>query len=176
EITLHDLGKKMGKDVDLAFTFGGMREITEGLADELSIHFAFGVAHFFVADRNPSIAPSNLQLLDDGQDGLPARGAGIFDRLDGLAGKARNIRHQAREQSLLVEGDVANGAHGAYIERGGFDFDLRAGLGNGAAENLGHRHAHELSEFRLMIGGDVNALHKTPLRMSSVPAWQCFQW
>src|SRR5208337_5017709 len=120
----------------------------------------FSVAHFFVADRNSSVAPSNLQLLDDGQDGLPARGAGVFDRLDGLTGKSRNIRHQAREQPLLVEGYIASGPHGAYVERGGFHLDLPTSLGNGTAKNLRYRHTHEFSEFRLMIGGDVNALHK----------------
>src|ERR1019366_2113354 len=51
---------------------------------------------------------------------------------------------------------------GAHIECGGFHFDLRTRLRNGALKNLGYRHAHELPEFRLMIGGDVNALHKTP--------------
>src|ERR1019366_8538800 len=154
--------KEVGEDVYLAFTFVGMRKIPEGLADELSIHLAFGVAHFFVADRNPNIAPSDLQFLDDGQDGLTTGGARIFARLDRLAGESRNLGHEACEQSLLVEGYIASGAHGAYIDGGGFHFDFRTGLCNGALKNLGHSHAHELPEFRLMIGGDVNALHKTP--------------
>src|SRR5208282_4066691 len=147
-----------------------MREIPERLADELSIHLAFGVAHFFVADRNPSVAPSDLQFLDDGENGLAARGAGIFDRLDWLTGESRNIRHQAGEQPLLVERDIANGAHGADIDRGGLHFDLRTGSGDGAPKNFGYRHAHELPEFRLMIGGNVNAFHKTPLIVISAPA------
>ena len=81
QIALHHLRKEVGEDVHLAFPFGGMREISEGLADELAIHLAFGVAHFFVADGNPRIAPSDLQFLDDGEDGLATGGAGIFDRL-----------------------------------------------------------------------------------------------
>src|SRR5208283_1176904 len=88
EIALHDLRKEVGEDVDLAFTFGGMRKIAEGLADELSVHLAFGIAHFFVADRNSSIAPSDLQFLDGGEDGLTTGSAGIFDRLDGFTGKS----------------------------------------------------------------------------------------
>src|ERR1017187_510445 len=120
------------------------------------------VAHFFVADRNPNIAPSDLQFLDDGQDGLATGGARIFNRLDRLTGESRNLGHEACEQSVLVQEYIASGAHGAYIDRGGFHFDFRTGLCNGALKNLGHRHAHEFPEFRLMIGSDVNALHKAP--------------
>src|SRR5208282_3117804 len=119
EIALHHLSKEVGEDVDLALALGGMREIAKGLANELAIHFPVGVAHFFVADRNSSIAPSDLQFLDDGEDGLTTRCAGIFDRLYGLAGESRDIRYQAREQPLLVEGDITNGAHGADIDCGG---------------------------------------------------------
>src|SRR5208282_5697606 len=177
EIALHHLRKEVGEDVYLAFTFVGMRKIPQGLADELSIHLAFGVAHFFVADRNSDIAPSDLQLLDDGQDGLATGGARIFDRLDRLTGESRNLGHEACEQSLLVERYIASGAHGAYIDRGGFHLDLRTGLFNGALKNLGHSHAHELSKFRLMIGGDVNVLHNRLLKMTSAPAGQHrFRW
>ena len=87
----------------------------------------------------PSVAPPNLQFLDNGEDRLATGGAGVLHGLDRLSGKPRNIRHQSREQALLVEGDIADGAHGANIERGGFHFDLRAGLRNGASKNLGHR-------------------------------------
>jgi hypothetical protein len=67
---------------------------------------------------------------------------------------------------LLVEGDIANGAYRAYIDRGGFHFDLRARLRDGAAQDFRYRHAHELPEFGLMIGGDINLLHKDLRRIN----------
>ena len=162
-VLAHDFGEDVREDEDLALALAGMGEVAEHLADELAVHLAFGVAHLFVADGDTGFAHAELQFLNHAEHGLPARGAGVLHRFDGLAFEARRVGHQAGEQSLLVEGEIAGRADAAHVQRGGLGADLAAGALDGGVENLGHGHAHQLAELRLVKGGDVDRFHGSVL-------------
>ena len=163
QIALHDLGKQVGKNEHLALALVGMGKIAQSFANELAVHLAFVVAHLLIADGDADVTPAQQEFLDDGKHGLTAGGAGVLHGFYGLAGQARQHCHQAGEQTLLVKGNIAGGTDRANIQRGGLDADLAASAVDRVLDDLWHRHGHELSEFRLMVGGDVNTLHKTPL-------------
>ncbi len=96
-VLAHHFGEDVREDEDLARALVGMGIIAEHLADELAVHLAFGIAHLFIAYRDPGVAHAELQLLDYRENGLPARGAGVLHRLDGLAFEARRVGHQSGE-------------------------------------------------------------------------------
>jgi len=166
QVALHDFGEQVRKDEYLALALIGMRKIAESLADELAIHLAFVVAHLFITHCDADVTPSEQKFLDHGEHGLTARGAGILHRFDGLCGQAGHHCHQTGEQPLLVQRNVAGGADRTDIQHRGLHFNLTACAENGVLNDLRHRHGHEFSKLRLMVGCDVNAFHKTPLRMT----------
>ena len=126
QVEVHHLGEEVREDEDLARPLVGVREVAEHLAHELAVHLALGVAHLLVADRDAGVAEAALQLLDDGEDGLAARGAGVLDRLDRLGAEAGHLGHEAGEQALLVERDVAGGADRGRRRARRLDPDLLA--------------------------------------------------
>ncbi len=69
---------------------------------------------------------------------------------------------ETREQPLLVERQVADGADRGDVDGRAFGLHRGAGLLGGAHEDLGHRHPEELAELRLVVGGDVDRLHENP--------------
>ena len=140
-----------------------MGEVAEHLADELAVHLAFGIAHLFVAYGDAGFAHAELQFLDHAEHGLPARGAGVLHGLDRLAFQARRVGHQSGQQSLLVEGEIAGGADAAHVQCRGLGADLAARALDGGVDDLGHGHAHQLAELRLVKGGDVNRFHGSVL-------------
>ena len=158
-VVAHDFGEDVGEDEDLAFALIGVGEVAENLADELAVHLAFGIAHFFVADGDAGFAEAELQLLNDRKDGLAAGGAGVLDGFDGFAFQAGSAGHESGEESLFIEGEVAGGGDGADVEGGGLDGDFAAGALDGIVEDRGHGQAHQFSKTRLVIGGDVDGLH-----------------
>ena len=118
-VVAHDFGEDVGEDEDLTLALIGMREVAEHLADEFAVHLAFGVAHFFVAYGDAGFTEAELQLLNHGEDGLAAGGAGILDGFDGLAFEARSAGHESGKESLFVEREVARSGDGADVEGGG---------------------------------------------------------
>ena len=126
-VVAHHFGEDMREDEDLAFALVGVGEVAEHFADELAVHFAFGIAHFFVAHGDAGVAHAELQLLNDAEDGLTAGGAGVLHGLDGLAFQAGSAGHQSGKEPLFIEREVAGGADAADVQGGGVGGDFAAG-------------------------------------------------
>ena len=78
----------------------------------------------------------------------------------GLRLEAGHLGHEAGEEALLVERDVAGGADRGRRRGPTASIPIsRAGAGDRVRHDLGHGHAHELAEHRLVVGGDVDGLH-----------------
>src|SRR5262249_45599817 len=156
---LHDLGEDVREDEHLALALIGEREVSEHLPDEFAVHLAFGVAHLFEADGDAGIAKSELQFLDDAEHGLSARRTRVLDGLDRLAFHAGRHRHESGEETLFIEREVAGRADAADVEGGGWNGDLPARALDRVVDDLGHGHAHQFAEARLVECCDVDGFH-----------------
>ena len=115
-VRLHHLREDVREHEQLTGSFVGMREVSEHLADELAIHFALGIAHLFVTHGDASLAHAQLQLVDDGKHRLSAGRASVFHGLDGLALEPRCTGHQAGQQALLIQREIAGGPDAAHVQ------------------------------------------------------------
>ena len=112
----HHFGEDVRENEYLAFALVRVREVAQHFADELAIHVAFGIAHLFVAHRDPRIAHAELQLVNHRKHGLPSGCAGVLHGFDGLALHPRSHGHQAGQQSLLVQREVAGRTDASHVQ------------------------------------------------------------
>ncbi len=160
-VRLHHLGEDMREHEHLAFALVRMCKVSEHFADQFAIHLARGIAHFFVTHGDSGLAHAKLQLLNYREHRLSAGGASVFHGLNRLTLEARCSGHQACQQSLLVQRKVAGGAHAAHVQCRCRSAHLAAGPLNRSVQNLGHGHAHQLAEPRLVKRRDIDWLHNT---------------
>ena len=160
DVELHDLGEDVGEDEGFTGAFVGVREVAEGFADALAVGFACIVAHLLDADGDGGFAEAGLELVDTGEDGLATGGAGVFYGFEGFAGETFDACHEAGDEALLMEGEVAGGGDGSAVDGGGYDADFGADALDGAGNHGFLGEGEELAEFGLVVGGDVDGLHK----------------
>ncbi len=153
----------MRKDVDLALALVRVREITQDLTDQGTVHLALFVAHLFVTDGEADITEPHLQLADHAQHRLATGRTGVLHRFNRLGLEAGHHRDEPGEQALLVERQVTGGADAGDIDRLRLGADLGAGLVDRVGHDLRHRHVEELPELGLVVRCYVNLFHCSSL-------------